>query len=388
MIPRRISAILPELCRGYPVIVLTGPRQAGKTTLARSAFPDKPYVSLENPVELGHFSDDPLGFLARFPDGAVLDEIQRAPELPSYLQGIVDADGRMGLFVLTGSQQFGVMDKVTQSLAGRVALVELLPFSRGELGDAGLAPADLDETLVTGSYPAVFDRPVAPTRWYGDYLATYVQRDVRQVLGVRDLGAFGSFVSLCAAHVGQQVNYQRWGTELGLDAKTLRAWLGVLEASYVAFRLAPHRRSFRKRVVKTPKLYFFDTGLACRLLDITETKHLRHHPLRGALFENWVVGELLKGRYQRGLPGNLYYWRSSDGLEIDVLAERGLELEPIEIKSSATPSAELAKALEKWRTLSASDAPATVVYGGAERRRLQGVELLPWRNVDALASRI
>lgn len=389
MIPRRIMSIINDVRRSYPVLAIVGPRQAGKTTLARAAFADKPYVSLENPTELRNFRADPEGFLARFPEGAVLDEVQRAPELPSYLQGIVDGQRSMGMFVLTGSQQLGVMDHITQSLAGRVALLELLPFSHGELRDARRAAETIDAAMLRGSYPPIYDRPVDPSRWYGDYLATYVQRDVRQAVQVRNLGLFGTFLALCAAHAGQQINYQRWSSDLGVDAKTLRGWFSVLEATYVTFRLRPHHRNFRKRVVKTPKLYFVDTGLACRLLDITEPKHLIHHPLRGALYENWVVAELLKGRLQRGLPSNLSYWRSSDGLEVDVLAEQGGILRPVEVKASVTASVELTHSLRKWRGLArASSGEAAVVYGGAEDREIGGIRLIPWHRVDQLADTI
>lgn len=371
------------------MVAITGPRQSGKTTLAQSCFPDLPYASLENPIEAAHFDEDAEGFLRRHPDGVILDEVQNRPVLFSFIQGIVDRDQRPGRFILTGSTNFSLMEGITQSLAGRVGLVELLPFDRAELSAVGVAADDLEETLIRGAYPPVYDRPITPSRWYADYLATYVQRDVRQVLQVRDLATFTSFVRLCAAQVGQEVNYQRWGGDLGIDGKTLRAWLSVLEASYIVVRLPPHHRSFRKRVVKTPKLYFVDTGLLCRLLDITEHAHLVHHPLRGAIFESWVISELIKGRLHRGERANISFWRSHDGLEVDALAERGLELTPLEIKVTSTFRPELAAGLARWRAVAGDAArPGYLVYGGTQRRETSRAIFIPWSEVGSLAARL
>lgn len=389
MIPRLVQRTLHDYAQGYPVIALVGPRQAGKTTLARAAFPEKPYVSLENPTELARYYTDPEGFLSAYPEGAILDEVQRAPNILSYLQGIVDETKIMGMYVLTGSQQLGVMDGVSQSLAGRVALVEVLPFGRRELEQVDLAPRTLEDSIIKGAYPVIYDRSVDPGRWYADYLATYVQRDVRQVLRVRDLAQFGAFLSMCAAHVGQQINYQRWGADLGLDGKTLRGWFSVLEATYVTFRLRPHYRNFRKRVVKTPKLYFWDTGVASRLLDISHSEQLSNHPLRGGLVENWVITELLKGRAQRGLPGNLFYWRADSGLEIDVIAEHGITLQPIEIKSTTTAHPKIASSLQKWMGIAGDHGEAgTVVYTGKVVHNIQGINYLPWTQITHLAETI
>lgn len=385
VVPRRSVAVCHEVARGYPVVAITGPRQAGKTTLARAAFPDLPYVSMEDPIEAEFFADDPLGFLDRFADGAVFDEVQGHPKLFQHLQGMVDGDRRMGRFVLTGSQQFGLLQSITQSLAGRVARIELLPFDRGELRDAGLAPATLDEALWRGGYPPIYDRPVDPARWHADYFATYVQRDVRQVVNVRDLTRFTRFVRLCATTIGQEVNAQRMGNDLGIDGKTLRAWLSVLESSYVLFLLPTHHRNFRKRLVKRPKLHFYDSGLACRLLDITSPTHLANHPLRGPIFESWVAAELRKTRFHRGLPANDAYWRSHDGLEVDILTTDGNGERPIEIKVSATPAPRFIDAITKWSKLAGDVAlPGVVIYGGDHRRTLHGVDFVPWSHVHQL----
>jgi len=315
---------------------VVGPRQSGKTTLARAVFEGKPYVSLEEPDNLQFARDDPRRFLDQYPVGAVIDEVQRCPDLFSYLQGIVDERNTPGQFILTGSRHFGFMESITQSLAGRVGFLRLLPFSYGELKSADCAPDSVELTLFKGGYPPIYDQPVVPERWLDSYITTYVERDVRQLINVRDLSAFQLFLRLCAANVGQMLNASRLGADVGIDQKTVRAWIGLLESSFVAFRLQPHFRNFRKRLVKTPKLYFCDSALATRLLGIETPEQLVTHPQRGALFENWVIAELLKGRGERGKGDNLFFWRSHVGHEIDVIADRGDSLLPIVIKRGAT----------------------------------------------------
>ena len=332
MIHRFAETTITRLARGYPVVTITGPRQSGKTTLARASFPDKNYASLEDPDNREFAEEDPGGFLARFPDGAILGEVHRCPELFSWLQGVVDTDGRMGLFVLTGSQQFGLLSGVTQSLAGRVGRVQLLPFSLSEITSAGLAPESLDEMLFNGLYPPIYDRHVAPVHWYADYVATYIERDVRQMVNVRDLSTFQRFLRLCAGRNGQLLNLSALANDCGISHNTARAWLSVLEASYIIYVLQPHHRNFRKRMVKTPKLYFLDTGLAAWLLGIQSKDQISIHSMRGALFEGWVLQELLKARYNHALVSNLYFWRDNTGNEIDILLENGERLRPIEIK--------------------------------------------------------
>jgi predicted AAA+ superfamily ATPase len=378
--------VAKHVARGYPLLAITGPRQSGKTTLARQVFGHLPYASLEDPLEQAAFDADPRAWLARYPDGAVLDEIQRVPDLPRWLQGMVDRDGRMGRWILTGSQQYQVMDRVTQSLAGRVSRLELMPFSRAELAAAGLAQNDPAVAIWTGGYPPLYDRPVEVGRWLGDYIATYVERDVRTVAAIRDLVHFAGFLRLCATRTGRILNLASMAAELGLDAKTARSWLSVLVAGYVVHLLPPHHANLGKRVVKHPKLYLLDSGLACRLLAISDHAHLRAHPSWGALVETWVIGEAIKARRARGLgTDNLFYWRSHDGLEVDLVVEHGRQLTPIEIKATTSPRPADLDAIDRFRTLAAARAePGALVHFGKERATLRGHRLIPWTAVDAI----
>ncbi|MEM1202331.1 MAG: ATP-binding protein [Acidobacteriota bacterium] len=374
---------------GYPVVAVTGPRQSGKTTLVRALFPKRPYVSLENLDDLDFATTDPRGFLGQFPDGAVLDEVQRAPQLFSYLQGHVDGDGRMGLFVLTGSQQFGLHEKITQSLAGRVAMVQLLPFAYAELRDAGQAPTTVDDLLLRGLYPPPYDRDLDSGMWFGNYVATYVERDVRQIVNIRDLGKFQRFLRLCAARTGQLLNLSSLANDCGITHNTAQSWIAVLEASFLVHRLEPHHRNFKKRLIKTPKLYFLDPGLAAWLMGIQTPTQLRQHPQRGALFETWVVTELIKMRFNAGLRSNLFFWRDRSGQEVDALAEQGAELIPIEVKSGQTLTRDFFRGLERFRDLAAEAAGRPwLLYGGDRRQRRTDVEVVPWDRVDDLAAAV
>ncbi len=386
MIARNARGTILELAKGYPFIALTGPRQAGKTTLSRAAFPDKPYVSLEDPDVREFAATDPRRFLSRYPDGAILDEAQRSPEIFSYLQTLADMDGRMGLFILTGSQQFGLLSGITQSLAGRVGLVQLLPFSSGELQGAGILPENLDVLLYKGSYPPLYDRRLSPVQWYAGYVTTYLERDVRQLINVRDLALFQRFIRLCAGRTGQLLNLSSLANDCGITHNTAKAWISILEASYILFLLSPHHRNFNKRLVKTPKLYFHDTGLAAWLLGVQSADQLANHPLRGALFETWVVGELLKERYNRALPSNLFFWRDNSGNEVDVIADQGLTLLPIEVKSGQTISTDFFSGLRKWLSWAGSEAGHPyLVYGGDESQEREDAKVLPWRDVAEVA---
>jgi len=348
MIPRMATPLLDELRAGYPVITITGPRQSGKTTLARAAFPDKPYVSLETPDEREFAITDPRSFLARWPSGAIIDEVQHVPQLFSWIQTDVDACGQMGRYVLTGSQNFALMANITQSLAGRSALVQLLPLSIAELAAAGQLPADLDAMLLRGGYPALYARTLSPARWLADYTMSYLERDVRQISQVQDLSAFQRFLRLCAGRTGQLLNLSNLAQDAGIAQTTARAWLSVLEASYIVFLLQPHHRNLGKRVVKMPKLYFLDAALAASLMGIQTTTQLSIHPLRGALFETLIVSEFLKARFNAGFASNLFFWRDNVGLEVDLLLDEPEGLLPIEIKSSATVTDDLFKGLRKW----------------------------------------
>jgi len=388
-IPRRAAALARTLADEFRVVAIVGPRQAGKTTLARTVFGDRPYVSLEDPDDLRFAREDPRRFLGQFPDGAVLDEAQRCPEIFSYLQGVVDARRGPGQFILTGSQHFGLLATIGQSLAGRVGFLRLLPFSYPELRDGRIAPDSLDDLLIRGGYPPVYDLAASPARWYNAYLATYIERDVRQMVNVRDLAAFQLFVRLCAGSIGQLLNLARLGSDAGIDQKTARAWLGILEASFIAFRLLPHHRNFRKRLVKAPKLYFHDTGLAARLIGLEPPGQLAAHPMRGALFENWVVAELLKGRGARGKEDNLFFWRDHVGHEIDVLVDHGTSLQPVEIKAGSTVASDWFDGLSRWMALAgrAGRDPA-LVYGGDRAQDRGPARVLPWREIGTLADTV
>lgn len=363
MTPRTLLPYLHALAAQYPVVTVTGPRQSGKTTLCRMAFPEKPYANLESPDTRQFAVSDPRAFLAQYPDGAILDEIQRTPELISYLQVLVDEDGRSGLFILTGSQQFEIMTTISQSLAGRTALLKLLPFSLGELASSGSLPP-LNRLLVTGFYPRIHDKGLNPTQALGDYLETYVERDLRQLVTIKDLGLFERFLRLCAGRCGQLLNLHDLGNETGISHTTARSWVTLLEASYIIHQLRPWYGNIAKRLVKTPKLYFYDVGLACYLLGIEHEGHIARHPLRGALFENLVVMEALKYRYHRGKRSNLNFYRDAKGHEVDIVLTNGPDLIPIEIKAGATVTNDFFKGLRYLAGEFPTAAKGALVYGG------------------------
>lgn len=381
MIPREAAKTLTRLAKGFPVIAITGPRQSGKTTLAKALFSDKPYITLENPDEREFAQNDPKRFLSRFPKGAILDEVQRCPQLLSWLQGWVDERGIMGDFVLTGSAQFSLIESITQSLAGRVARVELLPLSATELSQAQKLPPTLTQMLFQGNYPALYDRQISTQDWFSNYVATYVERDVRQLIAVRDLGQFQTFVKMCAARTGQLLNLASLGADCGISAATAKQWLTVLDASYIITLLRPHFQNFGKRLVKTPKLYFLDSGLAAWLLGIRDAQTLETHAARGALFETWVVSELYKHRLNTGFKPDLYFWRDSTGNEIDLIDETPQGLQAIEIKSGSTYVAEWSQGLKKWQKLvgSASLEPA-LIYGGTENFERENLKVWGWKD--------
>ena len=384
-IPRAARAALDGLIREYPILGVTGPRQSGKTTLVRAAFPDKPYVSLEDLDTRELASEDPRRFLRRYPDGAILDEVQRVPSLFSYLQTRVDEDGRVGLFVLTGSSQFDVLAGVSQSLAGRIALVPLLPFSLSELQAVEREPDSLEALFYSGLYPPIHDRQLDPGDWYGNYIGTYVERDVRNLLNVRDLSLFQRFLRFCAARTGQLANASLLANDVGVNHNTITAWLSVLEASYIIHFLRPHHRNFEKRLVKTPKLYFHDVGLAAWLLGIQSAAALEAHPMRGALFETWAVSELLKGRYNLGKPSNLFFWKDRSGREVDVLIDTGKKLIAVEMKLAQTIASDFFRGLDSWARISGdASAKPWLVYGGTQRQSRAQAEVLPWISIDEL----
>lgn len=383
MIPRTLEPVLKNLATQYPVVTVTGPRQSGKTTLCRATFPAKSYVNLESPDVREFARSDPLGFLANYNDGAILDEIQRVPQLVSYLQPLIDESSEPGRFILTGSQQFKVMTTLTQSLAGRTALLKLLPLSIEELSNTGTKP-QIDRLLLTGFYPRIYDAGLNPTQALGDYVETYVERDIRQLITIKDLALFEKFVRLCAGRVGQLLNLQSLGNDVGISHTTARSWLTLLEASYVVFLLQPWHTNISKRQIKTPKLYFYDVGLATYLLGAENAQHINRHPLRGNLFENLVVIEALKYRYSRGKRNNLYFWRDAKGNEVDLLIESGPDIVPVEIKAGATISGDYFKGLQTFTAkLPLPPKTCALVYGGTEQQRRSDVTV--WRVTDVAA---
>jgi predicted AAA+ superfamily ATPase len=346
-------------------------------------FPDRPYVSLEAPEDRAFASEDPRGFLERFDGGVVIDEIQRVPELLSYIQVYSDQRQQPGMYILTGSQNLLLLDRIAQSLAGRTALVTLLPFSLAEAyGDK--PPASPEELLYTGFYPRIFDRKLNPTEACSFYVSTYVERDLRQILNVRDLAQFEVFLKLCAGRTGQLLNLSSLGNDAGISHNTARQWLSILEASYVVKLLRPYYRNFGKRQVKSPKLYLLDTGVAAFLLSVSERSQLASHPLKGALFESFVVSELLKQRFNRGQTDNLYFFRDSKGLEIDILLDFGLEVEQVEIKAGKTLSPGFFTPLRRFKELHGGVRRSYLVYGGNQTQRRDDVRVVSWRDVGSL----
>lgn len=410
MIARTLEGRLRAAAGPFPVLFLTGPRQSGKTTLARTAFPDYRYVSLEDPERRAEALEDPRGLLARTADapGVILDEAQRAPDLFSYIQGVVD-ERRGGPFVLTGSQNFLLSERITQTLAGRTAVFELLPLSVAEITGRPACDPDgfassavvqapaftLEDILFSGLYPALHDREIPAGEWLRSYVTTYVERDARFVGSVGDLDSFLRFLGLCAGRSGQLLNLSALGAEAGISHTTARHWLSVLRASYIVTVLAPHHENFNKRLVKTPKLYFLDTGLLCALLGVRTADDLWDHPLRGAIFETFVVTELQKLFVHNGERPRLFFWRDSHGVEVDVLIDLGRSVVPVEIKAGATVAGDAFRGLENYLRLRAASGRAplrrapsrqsvsgsdggVLVYGGDERYQRRGHDVRPW----------
>ena len=381
MLYRKLTTTLQRLAKTFPVIAITGPRQSGKTTLAKAVFGDKPYLTLEDPAERAFALEDAKGFLGRFREGAIFDEAQRWPDLFSYLQGMVDEEPIPGKFILTGSQQFGLLAGVCQSLAGRVGMTALLPLSLSELPAAAQSSLSLDTLIMQGCYPALHVSEILPTDWFASYIATYIERDIRQVLRVQDLQVFQRFVRLCAGRNGQLLNLDALAGETGISHSTARSWLSVLESSYIIHLLPPYYRNFGKRLVKTPKLYFLDQGLACWLLGIRSSDLFAIHPMRGAIFESFIISEFLKSRYNRGLPADLYFWRDNNGLETDIVFERGTKLQPVEIKSGQTITSDSIRAGLKAARFAKEEAlQPWLIYGGDDSYERGGVNVMSWRD--------
>jgi uncharacterized protein len=385
MIPRSVEGVLPSLIPGYPVITITGPRQSGKTTLARNFFASKPYISFENPDTREEAQNDPRSFLERYKDGAVFDEVQRLPELLSYLQQIVDEGPKSCRFVLTGSQQFGLKSKITQSLAGRTALIHLLPFSYEELYSYRGQNPSMESALFAGLYPPIHDRGLDSQKWYADYVQTYIERDVRSLLNIRDLSLFQLFLKMCAARCGKLINLSGMASDCGITHNTAKEWISILEASYIVFRVAPYFNNLGKRLVKTPKLYFYDTGLTTYLLGIKTAEQLLVHPHRGSIFETFIASEIMKSAFHSGETPSLYFWRDRSGNEIDFLVNRGSDLLPIEAKSGKTVASDWFDSLKNWRAFAADRAKQGILlYGGDETYSREGLTVISWRKAGQL----
>lgn len=395
MIVRTLERVLRERAREYPIVTVTGPRQSGKTTLVRATFPGRRYISLEDQDQRSFAQEDPRGFLAQTPGPVILDEAQRVPTLFSYLQTAVDADPTPGRVILSGSQHFLLLDSISQSLAGRCAVLHLLPFSLSEL--EGRAPFPLEtlgreETptsrtsqfeimtlLFQGGYPRIHDRGLNPQTWLRDYTQTYVERDVRTIVNVGDLEAFGRFLRLCAGRTGGILNLSSLASDCGITHTTARRWLSILEASFLVFLLRPHARNFNKRLIRSPKLYFLDTGLLCYLLRIRTPEDLRLHAMRGAIFENFVIGEVVKNRLHRGDDVDVSFWRDSAGHEIDLLIETGSTITPVEIKSGQTIAGDMLTGLRYWRTVTGQpDGSGALVYAGDQTYRREDFGVYSW----------
>lgn len=383
MIHRDLGPRIQAASRSFPAVTITGPRQSGKSTLCRALFPDHAYVNLESPDVRRFATEDPRAFLGQFPDGAILDEIQRVPELPSYLQPMMDEDRRPGRWILTGSQNLGLLQATSQSLAGRTAVLHLLPLTYQETQRFSDPPRHPDHALLMGGYPRIFDKGLDPAEWLSAYVATYVERDVRLVSNIGDLLTFQRFLGLCAGRSGQLVNYASLAADAGVSQPTAKAWLSILEASFIAFRLPAWSGKLRKRLVKMPKLHFYDSGLVCWLLGIRSVEHLRAHPLRGSIFESWVVAEVMKHRGNAGERGGLHFYRDSNGVEADLLIEGPAGLTVVEVKAGHTVTdALLSPARRIAEVLGGRVAGVPrVVYAGEEPQRRSACELVPWHAI-------
>jgi predicted AAA+ superfamily ATPase len=387
VIKRFLEVPIQDLATQFPVVAILGPRQSGKTTLARMVFKDHIYLSFED-LDIREFAiNDPRGFLEKYrnPHGMILDEFQHAPDILSYIQTYVDLEKPRGYFILTGSQNFLVNQAISQSLAGRIAITTLLPLSIAELAQAQLLPSRIEELVYRGSYPSIHANLVRPNDWYPGYLLTYLERDVRQITNIGDLSTFKTFMQLCAGRIGQLLNYTQLANDCGISVSTAMRWLSALEASYIIQLVQPHHKNFSKRVVKTPKLYFYDTGLACSLLGIESTEQVDSHYLRGGLIESFIITDFTKQFYNSKRQPHIYFWRDSRGQEVDCLIERRDELIPIEIKGGKTPSGHYFDSLTSWGNIAGTiPAGPFVVYAGADTQKRSIGTILSWHDAGNL----
>lgn len=381
MVKRQIASFVKALLGKYPVITITGPRQSGKTTLLKSLFPDWKYLSMETPDAREQVIQNPRELFSRYGHKMVLDEVQRTPDILSYIQTIVDEDPE-ACFILSASQNLLMLEQISQSLAGRSAIFYLLPFSLSELESGGYTREAYEEWIFQGTYPRLYDRDLTPAQFYPNYLETYVQRDVRQIKNVGNLNLFSRFLSICAGHIGQTINYSNLANDTGASVGTVHNWLSILETSFIIYQLNPYFRNFNKRITKASKLYFYDTGLACSLLRINTVTALETYFQKGALFENFAVNEICKSYFNRGERPPVYYWRDQKKNEIDLILDMGGRLVPLEIKSARTFSAQFFKTIAWWQTI--ADLPiinSFVIYGGDQDWELETGKLMSWKQL-------
>lgn len=382
MISRELATIITKLRKQFPVITLTGPRQSGKTTLLKSIYTNIPYVSLEDIDVRNTAINDPRGFLKNFPKGAVLDEVQRAPELFSYIQGIIDANKEIH-FVLSGSQNFLLLESISQTLAGRAAILRLLPFSISELQNDKLVPDTYEQLIFTGMYPGIYDRAIDPEFFYPSYISTYIERDVRQIKNIENLNSFTNFLRLCAGRAGQIINLNSIATDAGISPNTAKSWLSILEASYIIYFLQPYYNNYNKRIIKSPKLYFYDTGLACSLLGINSTNQVKTYHSKGALFENLIITDLIKSRLHNGVDPRLYFWQNKTKQEIDLIIDRPEGPLPYEIKSGMTMNENYFTNLKYWQKISGEKSEnLNVIYGGDTDMNTSSGNYISWQSMN------
>ena len=384
-VKRNIELAIKQYINKYPVIAVTGPRQSGKTTMLKTMFPNYTYLSLENPDLREFATKDPNGFLKTYSGNLILDEVQQTPALFSYIQTHVDNSGKMGEFILSGSQNFHLMQSITQSLAGRVALFKLLPFDFTELQKANLLPNKFEEIIVRGCYPALYDRDINSKVFYSNYLQTYIEKDLRQLIEVRDLRQFRNFISLCAARAGQLLNLNGLANECGISQPTAKAWLSVLESSYIVFLLQPYHKNFNKRIVKTPKLYFYDTGLLCHLLKITQSATIHLHPLKGSIFENMIIAEAEKQNQHKYLHADFWFWRDASGHEIDLLFNYNDAVQIVEIKATETIKSDFFKGLNYFENLEGNHIKSkSLIHAGNQTQKRSSGNVVSWKEVASI----
>lgn len=385
MVKRTLSKKLKELASKFSILSVVGPRQSGKTTLVRCTFPKADYVNLEDLDSREFALSDPRGFLSTYNKVVIIDEAQRVPELFSYIQTESDKRNKPGQFILTGSQNFLLHEKISQSLAGRVALLKLLPFSVAEMSGSKYEFSEISDYIFTGFYPRIYDKKIGPNDWYPNYIQTFVERDVRLIKNIPDLNTFQKFLKLCAGRTGQILNLSSLGNDCGITHNTAKSWLSVLEASYVVFLLKPYHHNFNKRLVKMPKLYFYDTGLVCSLLDIQNASQLTSHYLYGSLFETFVISEIIKYRFNRGMEHNCYYWRDKTGNEVDCIVDMPKSPLQVEIKVSKTIVEDFFNGVRYWNKIAGKIGKrAYLVYGGSENQKRTIADIVSWKNISSI----